>query len=150
MVGLTLIFHAMSSQTKRLPADITAIDLRLPDNAPLVLIDKLRLIESLIIADPGARVIVVTAQANVASAIEHGGGKLRRYLTDLDYAAQLGLGSFANPRDDYDEVSLQEVEWRHIQRVLKLNKGNKMATARMLKIHLTTLKRKLARPPNGT
>lgn len=139
----------MSSQTKRLPADITAIDLRLPDNAPLVLIDKLRLIESLIIADPRARVIVVTSDASVASAIEHGGGKLRRYLADPDYAAHLGLGSLASPEDDDGEASLREVEWRHIQRVLKLNKGNKMATARTLKIHLTTLKRKLAQPPNG-
>lgn len=128
---------------------LAAIDLRRPDNAPLVLIDKLRLIESLIGADPEARVVVVTAQAKLASAIEHGGARLRRYLADPAYAAQLGLDATAPTGDDDDEASLREVEWRHIQRVLKLNKGNKMATARMLKIHLTTLKRKLARPPNG-
>lgn len=134
---------------------LAAIDLRRPDNAPLVLIDKLQLIERLIGADPKARVVVVTAQAEVAAAIEDGGGRLRRYLADPAYAEQLGLGA-AGRRDrvgtddggnNDSNSTLREIEWRHIQRVLELNKGNKAATARALKIHLSTLKRKLARAP---
>jgi ActR/RegA family two-component response regulator len=137
----------MSAHPKRPPADLAAIDLRRPDNAPLVLIDKLRLIESLIGADPEARVVVVTAQPEVALEIEHHGARLRRYLATPDYAMQLGVGIGKGRADAGAEGSLHEVEWRHIQRVLALNKGNKAATARALNIHLSTLKRKLARPP---
>lgn len=140
----------MSARRKRLAADLSIIDLRRPDSAPLVLIEKLQLIERLIDADPEARLVVLTTREEVAAAIEQGGARLQRYLAAPGYAEQLGLG--VSPRDRGHGVgaTLREIEWRHIQRVLALNKGNKAATARALQIHLATLNRKLARPPRVT
>ncbi len=46
-------------------------------------------------------------------------------------------------------MSVDRLEWEHIQRVLGEHDGNISATARALQMHRRTLQRKLARPPQG-
>ena len=44
-------------------------------------------------------------------------------------------------------LSVDRLEWEHIQRVLQEHEGNISATARALKMHRRTLQRKLAKYP---
>lgn len=44
-------------------------------------------------------------------------------------------------------LSVNRLEWEHIQRVLRDNGGNVSATARSLGMHRRTLQRKLAKRP---
>jgi len=44
-------------------------------------------------------------------------------------------------------MSVERVEWEHIQKVLKENDGNISATARSLGMYRRTLQRKLAKKP---
>ena len=46
-----------------------------------------------------------------------------------------------------EPLSVDRLEWEHIQRVLTENDGNISATARALKMHRRTLQRKLAKRP---
>jgi two-component system response regulator RegA len=46
-----------------------------------------------------------------------------------------------------DPLSVDRLEWEHIQRVLAENGGNISATARALKMHRRTLQRKLGKRP---
>jgi two-component system response regulator RegA len=47
-------------------------------------------------------------------------------------------------------LSVDRLEWEHIQRVLNENDGNVSATARALKMHRRTLQRKLSKHPVKT
>ena len=44
-------------------------------------------------------------------------------------------------------MTVERVEWEHIQKVLAQHEGNLSATARALKMHRRTLQRKLAKHP---
>ena len=44
-------------------------------------------------------------------------------------------------------LSVDRLEWEHIQRVLAEHEGNVSATARALKMHRRTLQRKLGKNP---
>jgi two-component system response regulator RegA len=46
-------------------------------------------------------------------------------------------------------MSVERVEWEHIQKVLQENDGNISATARSLGMHRRTLQRKLAKKPRS-
>ena len=47
-------------------------------------------------------------------------------------------------------LSTEQVEWEHIQQVLKFNNGNVSATARQLSMHRRTLQRKLQKKPTNS
>jgi len=46
-----------------------------------------------------------------------------------------------------EPLSVDRLEWEHIQRILRDHEGNISATARALKMHRRTLQRKLAKRP---
>jgi two-component system response regulator RegA len=46
-----------------------------------------------------------------------------------------------------EPLSVDRLEWEHIQKVLTQHEGNLSATARALKMHRRTLQRKLAKRP---
>ena len=48
---------------------------------------------------------------------------------------------------DAKPMTVERVEWEHIQNVLHDHDGNISATARALSMHRRTLQRKLRRPP---
>ena len=49
--------------------------------------------------------------------------------------------------EDFTPLSVERVEWEHIQKVLKENDGNISATARSLGKNRRALQRKLAKKP---
>lgn len=49
--------------------------------------------------------------------------------------------------DDFTPMSVERLEWEHIQKVLQENDGNITATARSLGMYRRTLQRKLAKKP---
>ena len=49
--------------------------------------------------------------------------------------------------EDFTPLSVERLEWEHIQKVLKENHGNISATARSLGMYRRTLQRKLAKKP---
>ena len=49
--------------------------------------------------------------------------------------------------EEFSPVSVERLEWEHIQKVLKENDGNISATARSLGMYRRTLQRKLTKKP---
>ena len=70
----------------------------------------------------------------------------QRTSTFLSLASLMGLVSYAQGSyltESGEALSAEQVEWQHIQQVLKYNNGNVSATARQLSMHRRTLQRKL-------
>lgn len=65
------------------------------------------------------------------------------YITLDDMPLDFRSSTLSGSAADGDDFELAEAEHRHIQRVLQYTKGNKAEAARLLKIGLTTLYRKL-------
>lgn len=65
------------------------------------------------------------------------------YITLDDMPFDFRSSTLSGSAADGDDFELAEAEHRHIQRVLQYTKGNKAEAARLLKIGLTTLYRKI-------
>ena len=113
----------------------------------------LALIPELLAINPACRIVVLTGYASIATAVDAVKLGAVQYLAkpveieailsafDDDDGPDLDLP----PSDEF--LSVDRLEWEHIQRVLKENDGNISATARALKMHRRTLQRKLAKRP---
>ena len=112
----------------------------------------LRLIRPLLEASPDARILVLTGYASIATAVDAVKLGATQYLAkpaDID-AIIKALRAEEVIIDDHAPdapMSVDRLEWEHLQRVLAQHEGNISATARALKMHRRTLQRKLARPP---
>lgn len=126
--------------------DYAVVDLKMPDGSGLVLVEELKR------RNPRARIVVLTGFASVATAVE---------------AIKLGAVHYLPKPADADEVisafgrdagdpatkvsprplSVDRLEWEHIQKVLGEHGGNISATARALNMHRRTLQRKLTKRP---
>ena len=126
-------------------AAYAVIDLRLPGPSGLALIPSLK------VANPGARIVMMSGYASIATAVEAIKLGAVNYLTkpvDVDMIER----AFHRIRGDEsalpgDQLSVDRVEWEHIQRALADCGGNISATARALHMHRRTLQRKLAKHP---
>lgn len=115
----------------------------------------LNLIQPLLTLCPGAALLVLTGYASIPTAV--GAIKLgaKDYLAkpaDVDAILRALTGAAVVMPNQADEevMSVQRLEWEHIQRVLTEQGGNITAAARALRMHRRTLQRKLAkRPPQG-
>jgi two-component system response regulator RegA len=116
----------------------------------------LNLIEPMLTLQPSARILVLTGYASITTAVEAIKLGAYQYLakpTDVDAILRaLGeAGSAGTPPAGQgpinEPMSVDRLEWEHIQRVLAENEGNISATARALKMHRRTLQRKLAKRP---
>jgi two-component system response regulator RegA len=112
----------------------------------------LTLIAPLLAADPDCRIVVLTGYASIATAVEAIKLGATHYLakpTDVD--AILAAFEATAPQADFtppsQPLSVDRLEWEHIQRVLKEHDGNISSTARALKMHRRTLQRKLMKKP---
>ena len=112
----------------------------------------LTLIAPLLAANPDCRIVVLTGYASIATAVEAIKLGATHYLakpTDVD--AILAAFEAAAPQPDSappsEPLSVDRLEWEHIQRVLAEHDGNISATARALQMHRRTLQRKLAKRP---
>lgn len=113
----------------------------------------LALIPQLLAINPDCRIVVLTGYASIATAVDAVKLGAIQYLAkpvEIDAI----LGAFEDDGEpDFDlgapdePLSVDRLEWEHIQRVLNEHEGNISATARALKMHRRTLQRKLAKRP---
>ncbi|MEW6313980.1 MAG: response regulator transcription factor [Pseudomonadota bacterium] len=131
---------------ERNPPEFAVIDLKMPGESGLVLVQHLKRL------DEQTRIVVLTGYASIATAVEAIKLGATHYLAKPADAEEIVA---ALQRDDGDvsvpvspqPLSVDRMEWEHIQRVLAENNGNISATARSLKMHRKTLQRKLAKKP---
>ncbi|HNL14917.1 MAG TPA: response regulator [Azospira sp.] len=136
------------------PPDRVVLDLNLAGAFGLNLIPKLMELNS------ACRIVVLTGYASITTAVDAIKLGAVQYLAKpvdvatlldaFDHALQAGENSnvaskpAALPRAP---MSVDRLEWEHIQRVLREHKGNISATARALNMHRRTLQRKLQERP---
>ncbi len=134
-------------QAQAQPPEYAVVDLRMPGESGLALIEKL------MACDPNTRVVMLTGYASIATAIEAIKLGAIHYLAkpcDADeIVAALNRSSVGDSSFPVSgsPLSVNRLEWEHIQRVLAEHQGNISATARALKMHRRTLQRKLGKHP---
>ena len=116
----------------------------------------LALIPQLLAINPACRIVVLTGYASIATAVDAIKLGAVQYLAK-PVEIEAILAAFDSDDDpDLDmaapdePLSIDRLEWEHIQRVLNENDGNISATARALKMHRRTLQRKLSKRPVRT
>lgn len=116
----------------------------------------LALIPELLSINPDCRIVVLTGYASIATAVDAVKLGAVQYLAKpVEIEAILAAfddddgPDFDLPASD-QPLSVDRLEWEHIQRVLNENDGNVSATARALKMHRRTLQRKLSKHPVKT
>lgn len=124
------------------------VDLKLPDGSGLALIRQL------IGVSPGIRIVMLTGYSSIATAIEAIKLGAHDYLTKPVTADEVIAAFEREPGEPNTAaplpqrpLSIERMEWEHINRVLSANEGNISATARELGMHRRTLQRKLAKHP---
>lgn len=129
-----------------LTPEYAVVDLKMPGASGLELIEKL------IEFDAQTRIVVLTGYASVTTAVEAIKLGAIHYLAKPanadEIVAALGRseGSTQVPIDD-SPMTVNRLEWEHIQKVLAEHDGNVSRTARALNMHRRTLQRKLTKHP---
>ena len=147
--GANDIESALSVAREMQPQQVV-LDLNLNGSSGLALIPELLSI------NPDCRIVVLTGYASIATAVDAVKLGAVQYLAKpVEIEAILaafeddGGPDFDLPASD-KPLSVDRLEWEHIQRVLNENEGNVSATARALKMHRRTLQRKLSKHPVKT
>ena len=122
------------------------LDLNMPGTSGLVVLPKL------IALAPQAKLVVITGYSSIATAVTATRAGARNYLckpASVDEILQAFTGEQAVSRVEVptDPISVERLEWEHIQRVLQDHEHNISATARALGMHRRTLQRKLQKRP---
>lgn len=112
----------------------------------------LRLLPHLREQAPQAVILVLTGYASIATtvdAIKLGATQYLAKPADVDSILKALSATDVVIEDEVSAgpMSVDRLEWEHIQRVLSENDGNISATARALKMHRRTLQRKLSKRP---
>lgn len=144
--GATSADEGLAAMRTRRPGRIV-LDLNLDGASGLALIPELMAV------DGAARIVVLTGYASIATAVEAVKRGAVQYLAKpveieailAAFEDQTGDENVLNAPDE--PLSVDRLEWEHIQRVLAENDGNISATARALKMHRRTLQRKLGKRP---
>lgn len=126
--------------------DALVLDLRLGVESGLRFIAPLRA------ARPAMRILLLTGYASIATAVEAIKLGATHYLAKPASVEEIlvALGSLGGNTAvllPESPLTVDRLEWEHIQRVLADHRGNLSATARALKMHRRTLQRKLAKRP---
>ena len=122
------------------------LDLKLAGETSLALIPQLKAL------NPDMRILMLTGYASIQTAVEAIKLGAMNYLpkpaSSSEILAALQSGQ-PNPDLPVTEqpLSVDRLEWEHIQRVLAEHDGNISATARALNMHRRTLQRKLGKKP---
>ncbi|MEP4146881.1 MAG: response regulator [Halioglobus sp.] len=136
---------AVSTCAETRPSHIL-LDLNMPEVSGLIALPQL------LEASPGAKLVILTGYSSIATAVEATKSGATDYLCkpasiDEVLAAFAGSGKNDEAAVPKDPISVERLEWEHIQRVLSDNAGNISATARALGMHRRTLQRKLQKRP---
>jgi two-component system response regulator RegA len=135
--------------------DRVVLDLNLDGDSGLNLIP--RLLE----LNPACRIVVLTGYASISTAVDAiklGAAQylakpvdvdtlLRAFVHTLQEDQASSVAAVASAPISLVPMSVDRMEWEHIQRVLRENKGNISSTARALNMHRRTLQRKLLKRP---
>jgi len=135
---------------REMQAGRVVLDLNLNGTSGLALIPQLLAI------NPDCRIVVLTGYASITTAVDAVKlGAIQYLAKPVEVEAILAAlddddgPDFDVPASD-EPLSVDRLEWEHIQRVLNENDGNVSATARALKMHRRTLQRKLSKRPVKT
>jgi len=128
------------------PPEYAVIDLKMPGASGLVLVQRLKAL------DAETRIVMLTGYASIATAVEAIKLGATHYLAkpaDADEIVNALMQTAGNPDVvvNSDPLSVERLEWEHIQKVLAEHEGNISATARALKMHRRSLQRKLIKKP---
>ncbi|MDO6682021.1 MULTISPECIES: response regulator transcription factor [unclassified Oceanobacter] len=136
--------EALAAQTSFQPQWAT-LDLRMEQESGLTLIPRL------LQQQPELTIVMLTGYASIATAVEAiklgAHNYLHKPVTLQELVAAFKDNNSSHPVDSCSEpaqvMSVDQLEWEHIQRVLNEHDGNVSATARALNMHRRTLQRKL-------
>lgn len=147
---------------KSAPVALDMVQTKVPDWVVLDLnldgASGLALIPRLLEINPACRIVVLTGYASITTAVDAIKLGAVQYLAkpvDVDtllrafghtLQADQTASAMAAPIASVP-MSVDRMEWEHIQRVLREHKGNISATARALNMHRRTLQRKLLKRP---
>lgn len=126
--------------------EYAVIDLKMPGASGLELVKRLHEL------DPNTRIVMLTGYASVATAVEAIKLGAVHYLAKPADADEI-VAAFARAAGDAGiavrdrPLTVERLEWEHIQKVLNECGGNISETARRLNMHRRTLQRKLAKRP---
>lgn len=120
----------------------------------------LGLIPRLLEINPACRIVVLTGYASITTAVDAIKLGAMQYLAkpvDVDtllrafghtlHASEASPVTSTTAAISQVPMSVDRMEWEHIQRVLREHKGNISSTARALNMHRRTLQRKLLKRP---
>ena len=125
---------------------LVLLDLKLEDDSGL------RWIESIRESHADCYIVLLTGYASISTAVEAiklgADDYLAKPVTAREILRHIGLENrgVATPIEE-KPMSVERLEWEHIQKVLKDNEGNISASARDLGMHRRTLQRKLSKKP---
>lgn len=128
------------------PPDYAVVDLCLPGPSGLSLVSRLAA------AHPRARIVILTGYASIATAVEAVKLGATHYLTKPVQTDDI-IAAFDREEGDPEvnteaqPMSVNRLEWEHIQKVLMECGGNISQTAQRLGMHRRTLQRKLQKRP---
>lgn len=130
------------------PPEFAVVDLKMSGNSGLVLVRQLSELEA------ATKIVVLTGYASIATAVEAIKLGATHYLAKPVDADEIVAAFDKKNGNAYIELSsnpltVNRLEWEHIQRVLAENDGNISATARSLNMHRRTLQRKLGKKPSA-
>ena len=128
------------------PPDYAIVDLKLARSSGLKFVKELRAMS------PDTRIVILTGYGSIATAIDAIKSGASHYLTkpaDADEVVAAFQRRDGNPDLPLAErpMSVDRMEWEHIQRVLTGVDGNVSSAARVLQMHRRTLQRKLNKYP---
>ncbi len=153
------INDALLTCHRQLP-EFILLDMKLDNESGLNLITPIRKLL------PQSRLILLTGFASIATAVDAIKLGANDYLTkpvdtqtllaalakndgkQTNKYNTLSIEASKEPLMREPTLSTEQVEWEHIQQVLKFNNGNVSATARQLSMHRRTLQRKLQKRPS--
>ncbi|MFY9259986.1 MAG: response regulator transcription factor [Gallionella sp.] len=127
------------------PPEYAVVDLKMGGAPGLVLVETLHAL------DPNTRIVVLTGYASIATAVEAIKLGATQYLAKPANTNEI-VAAFAHAADSQAPLKalpthIGNLEWEHIQQVLRTHDGNISATARALNMHRRTLQRKLNKLP---
>jgi two-component system response regulator RegA len=131
------------------PINGAIVDLKMDGASGLSLIPKIKT------SNPECVIVILTGYASITTAVEAIKRGANNYLTKPANTDEILAALFSDTSIEISEhqvetkppMSVNRLEWEHIQKVLSENDGNISATSRALGMHRRTLQRKLQKHP---
>jgi len=146
VMSATNVEHA-NQLLKEFQPDYAVVDLRMPPGP-----SGLELIPALCELNKDIKIVILTGYASISTAVEAVKLGATHYLTKPADADEIVAAFERSHGESQTEIpptpiSLDRLEWEHIQKVLADCNGNISEAARCLGLHRRTLQRKLQKRP---